>query len=83
MRVEGLYKNNGRVTLYDSQEPEPYYVNPAEGRIFQGRITKSVYLGDYDVEGLKVGAEIDIFYGEPITTKTGTYAPIKKIDLLK
>lgn len=34
MRVEGLYKNNGRVTLYVSQEPEPYYVNPAEGRIF-------------------------------------------------
>ena len=34
MRIEGLYKNNGKVTLYVSQEPESYYVNPAEGRTF-------------------------------------------------
>lgn len=83
MRIEGLYKNNGKVTLYVSQEPESYYVNPAEGRTFQGRIVKSIYLGDYDVEGLKVGADIDVFYGAPITTKSGTYAPIKKVELLK
>lgn len=83
MRVEGIYKNNGKSTIYVSQEPDSYYVNSSEGRIFQGRMTKSIYLGDYDVTGLKIGNEIDVFYGEPMTTKSGTYAQIKKIDILK
>lgn len=83
MRIEGIYKNNGKSTLYVSQEPDLYYSNASEGRVFQGRMTKAIYLGEYDVTGLKVGGEIDIFYGEPMTTKSGTYAPIKKIEILK
>lgn len=83
MRIEGIYKNNGKTTIYISQEPDSYYVNSSEGRTFQGRMAKAIYLGDYDVTGLKVGNEIDIYYGEPMTTKSGTYAPIKKIEILK
>lgn len=83
MRLEGIYKNNGKTTIYISQEPDSYYVNSSEGRTFQGRMAKAIYLGDYDVTGLKVGNEIDIYYGEPMTTKSGTYAPIKKIEILK
>lgn len=83
MRVEGIYRNNGKSTLYVSKEPDSYYVNSSEGRTFQGRMTKAIYLGEYDVTGLKVGGEIDIFFGEPMTTKSGTYAPIKKIEILR
>ena len=83
MRIEGLYKNNGKSTIYVSQEPDAYYTNTAEGRTFQGRLVKTIYLGDFDVTGLKVGAEIEVYYGEPMSTKSGTYAPIKKIEILK
>lgn len=83
MRIEGLYNNNGRSTIYVSQDPDPYYRNSSEGRIFQGKIVKSIYLGDFDVSGLKVGDEIEVFYGEPVSTKSGTYAPVKKIEILK
>lgn len=83
MRIEGLYKNKGKSTIYISQEPDSYYVNSSEGRTFQGRMTKAIYLGDYDVSGLKVGNQIDIFYGEPVSSKNGAYAPIKKIEVIK
>lgn len=83
MQIEGIYKNKNKSTIYISQEPDSYYVNSSEGRIFQGRMTKAIYLGDYDVSGLKVGNQIDIFYGEPVSSKNGAYAPIKKIEVIK
>lgn len=83
MQIEGIYKNKNKSTIYISQEPDSYYVNSSQGRIFQGRMTKAIYLGDYDVSGLKVGNQIDIFYGEPVSSKNGAYAPIKKIEVIK
>lgn len=83
MQIEGIYKNKNKSTIYISQEPDSYYVNSSQGRIFQGRMTKAIYLGDYDVSGLKVGNQIDIFYGEPVSSQNGAYAPIKKIEVIK
>lgn len=83
MRVEGIYNNNGKSTLYVSHEPESYYNDQANGRIFQGRFVKSLYIGSYDISNLKVGSIIEIYYGEPKSTKNGTYAPVKKIEVIK
>jgi hypothetical protein len=83
MRIEGLYNNKGKSTIYISQEPDSYYVDASEGRVFHGRLTKSIYLGDYDASGLKVGNEVEIYYGEPVSSKNGVYAPIKKIEVIK
>ena len=83
MRIEGIYRNNGKTTLSVSQEPEAYYTDASQGRTFVGRLVKTIYLGDYDITGIKVGSEVDIYYGEPMSTKNGTYAPIKKVEVLK
>ena len=81
--VVGKYINKGKVTLYLTAPFEPYFTNEAEARIAEGKNVKSVYVGEYDVSNIKIGSEIDIYYGEPVNTKNGTYAPIRKIELLK
>lgn len=83
MRIEGIYTNNGKATIYVSQDPMPYFTDTAQGRSFQGKMTKDIYLGDRDISGLKIGSEIEVYYGEPVSTKNGSYAPIKKIEVLK
>lgn len=83
MRVEGIYINATKATLYVSAEFDPYYNNSAENRITQGRVTKAIYVGDFDISKIKVGSEIEIYYGEPVSSKNGAYAPIKKIEVVK
>ena len=83
MKVEGILTNKGKKTLYISDAFDSYYNYPENGRVTTGRMTKSLYVGEVDISGIKVGSEIDIYYGEPVTTKTGTYAPIKKIEIIK
>lgn len=83
MQVVGKYVNNGKTTLYVTAPFENYYSNVAEGRVAEGQTVKSVYVGEYNASNIKIGSEIDIFYGEPMNTKNGAYAPIRKIEILK
>lgn len=81
MRLEGIYINNGKSTLYLSDEFQKYY--QGEGKKTLGRMVKSLYVGDFPVDKLKVGDEIEMYFGEPVTTKNGAYAPVKKIEVVK
>lgn len=83
MRIEGIFNNTGKITLHVSMEFDGYYNDPTGQRKAQGRMTKQIYIGEYDISNLKVGTEVEIYYGEPISSKNGVYAPIKKIEILK
>ena len=83
MRVEGIYTNDGKRTLYVSQDPESFYNDPDKKRSFIGRLVKAIYVGTFDVSNIKVGSEITVFFGAPISTKNGTFAPILKIEVIK
>ena len=83
MKVQGIFTNRGKGTLYLSGEFDTYYNSPENGRTAVGELTKSVYVGALDISKLNVGDEIEIFYGEPILTKNGTFAPIRKIERVK
>lgn len=83
MTVVGIQKNGNVSTLHITEEFPSYFVNPESGRTCSGKSVKSVYVGEYDISGIKLGSEIEIFYGEAIHTKNGVYSPIKKIEVLK
>lgn len=83
MTVIGWNNNNGKSTLYLTMDFPAYYSNPEAGRACTGKMAKSVYVGDLDISGLKVGSEVEILYGEAIATKNGTYSPVKRIELVK
>ena len=70
-------------TLHLEEDFPTYYSNAEAGRNCSGKRATSVYIGDYDSSAIKVGSEIEIFYDKAITTKSGTFQPIKKIDVLK
>lgn len=55
---------------------------PEQGRFCQGKQASSVYVGTYDVSHLKLGMEIDIFYDKAFETKSGTYSPVKLIQVI-
>lgn len=69
-------------TIYVTEPFEPYYTNVEAGRSCIGEKTESIYVGDYDCSNLEIGMEIEIFYDKAISTKKGTYQPIKKIDII-
>lgn len=82
MRLEGIYINNTKSTLYLSGEFEKFH--QGEGKKTLGRIVKNVYVGDFPVDKLKIGDELEIYFGEPVTTKNGAaYAQVKKIEVVK
>jgi hypothetical protein len=83
MTVVGIYKNGKNSTLHLMSDFDSYYSNPDAGRVCIGKAVKSIYVGDFDIGNLKVGAEIEIFYGEPVSTKNGAYAPVRKIEVVK
>lgn len=83
MIVVGIQKNGGNSTLHMTSEFEDFFCNPEVGRTCIGKSVKSVYVGDFDISNIKVGSEIDILYGAPISTKNGAYAPIRKIEIIK
>ena len=70
-------------TLYIT-EPFPAYANASEkGRQATGNKVEVVYVGKYDCSNFKIGDEIDISYGKAVTTKTGTFQPVKKIEIIQ
>lgn len=70
-------------TLQVIDEYNDYYNNPDAGRGCIGKKADSVYIGDYDCSELKVGMDIEIFYDKAISTKKGTFQPVKRIEVLK
>ena len=83
MTVIGIQKNGANATLHLTTDFESYFSNPELGRICTGKAVKSVYVGDFDISNIKVGSEIDILYGAPISTKSGAYAPNRKTEIIK
>lgn len=64
-------------TLYVEKDFEEYYRR--DGRECSGKMTDSIYVGDYDVSGLSIGDNIRIYYGKAI----GKYQPVEKIVVQK
>lgn len=88
MKVLGMNfstNSNGQktTTLHVAEEFNSYYSNVESGRGSIGMKVDTVYVGDYDCSSLKVGMDIEIFYEKAITTKKGTFQPIKKIEVIK
>ncbi|NFO34609.1 hypothetical protein FDB37_13490 [Clostridium botulinum] len=88
MRLVGLnYTTNAdggkNTTLQVTDEYNAYYSNVEAGRGCIGVKVDSIYVGDIDCSGLKIGMDIDILYDKAITTARGTFQPIKRIDILK
>ena len=77
--------NGGKnTTLQVTDEFNMYYSNAEAGRGCMGVKVDSIYVGDIDCSGLKIGMDIDILYDKAITTAKGTtFQPIKRIDILK
>lgn len=68
-------------TLQINEDYPSYYSDKDAGRGCLGQKADSVYVGSYDCSGLKIGMEIEIYYDKAVTTKNGTFAPIKKIEV--
>lgn len=72
-----------RVTTLHVSEPfNEYYSNSEAGRGCIGEKVDKVFVGEYDCSKLELGMEIDIFYDKAVSTRNGTYQPIKRIDIL-
>ena len=70
-------------TLHVVTEFDEYYQSDSEGkRGCVGHKAESIYVGEYDCSSLKVGMMIDVLYDRAISTRNGTYQPIKRIDVL-
>ena len=88
MHLVGLnYTTNAaggkNTTLQVTEEYNQYYSDVEAGRGCAGVKVDSIYVGDMDCSGLKIGMDIDILYDKAITTAKGTFQPIKRIDVLK
>lgn len=69
-------------TIHVVDEFASYYNSPKDGRACTGQQASSIYVGNYDCSGLKVGSNIDIFYEKAVQTSKGVFQPIKKIMIL-
>ncbi len=72
-----------KTTLQVTDEYNAYYSNAEAGRGCIGVKVDSIYVGEIDCSGLRIGMDIDIFYDKAIMTAKGTFQPIKRIDILK
>lgn len=70
-------------TLHVSEKFDDYYKNSEAGRGCEGQKVETIYVGNYDCSGIKVGSLIEVFYDKAISTSKGTFQGIKKIDVLK
>lgn len=59
-----------------------YYNNPDKGRTCVGQKVESVYVGQYDCTGLKVGMEVEVLYDKAVSTKTGVYQLVRRIEII-
>lgn len=69
-------------TLHGLSPFDAYQNNPEAGRFCEGQKSESVYVGGYDCSDLKVGQEIEIYYGKAITTAKGTFQPVAMIRIV-
>lgn len=76
--AEGGYNT----TLHVADDFNTYYQNEEAGRRCVGQKVDSIYVGDYDCSALKVGMSVEISYDKAISTKTGIYQPIKRIEVM-
>lgn len=76
--AEGGYNT----TLHIAEEFNSYYQNNEAGRRCVGQKVDSIYVGDYDCSGLKVGMSIEVLYDKAIQSKNGIFQPIKRIDII-
>ncbi|WP_053982730.1 hypothetical protein [Niameybacter massiliensis] len=87
MQLIGMaYSINGNgekvTTIHVAEEFNAYYTNSQTGRGCVGMRVESIYVGNYDCSGFKVGMDVDILYDRAITSKGKTFQPIKRIDVL-
>lgn len=87
MKLVGLnYTTNSDgcriTTLQVTDQYNAYYSNAEAGRGCAGVKVESIYVGDIDCSGLKIGMDIEVIYDKAITTSKGTFQGIKRIDIL-
>ncbi len=87
MKVLGMhYSTNSEgmkvTTLHVGEEFGNYFKDKSSGRGCAGMKVETIYVGTYDCTTIKVGSEIEVYYDKAMTTKTGTYSPIKKIEVV-
>lgn len=70
-------------TLQVTDDYNSYYSNAEAGRGCMGVKVDSIYVGDIDCSGLKIGMDIDILYDKAIMTAKGTFQPVKRIEIIK
>ena len=88
MKIVGISRTNtedGRInsTVHIAEDFPGYYNNPEKGRSCVGQKVDSIYVGDYDCTALKPGMEVEIYYDKAVTTKTGFFQPVKRIEIVK
>ncbi len=69
-------------TLHVSEDFESYYTDKDKGRECAGKRVESIYVGEYDCTDIKIGSEIEVFYGKAVSTPRGTFSPIRKIEVV-
>lgn len=78
-----MNKNSERTyTLHVSEPFEAYFSSDDGSRGCVGQKTDSIFVGNYDCSTLKPGMEIDIFFDRAISTRSGSYQPVKRIDVI-
>lgn len=87
MKIIGIVKSvnkNGEAvfTLHCTDAFAPYENDAEKGKSAVGVKTQSVYAGTYDCSKIKLGSEIEIYYDRAITTTSGTFQTIKKIEVV-
>lgn len=69
------------VTLHVTEPFDAYYTDKENGKTCSGLKVESIYVGTYDCDELDIGMEIEILYDKAVTTKRGTFQPIKRIEM--
>lgn len=69
-------------TLHCTEAFPEYANNTEKGRYAKGNKVEVLYVGKYDCSNFKIGDELAIYYDKAVTTKTGTFQPVKKIDVI-
>lgn len=77
-------KDGERVTtLHVADEFNNYYNNSEAGRGCMGRKVESIYVGTLDCDNLKPGMDIEVLYDRAVTTKNGTFQPVKRVVVIE
>lgn len=75
-------KDGQMVTALHVTEPfDSYYYGDGKGA--EGLKVDTIYAGTVDCSKVQVGNEIEVFYDKAVTTKNGSYSPVKKIQIVE